>query len=237
MTASTRPASTMTASTMSRPTLATSTVTAPAVVRSAPARSTAAVDQRSGPASARRPTAAQLRAQAAALRALGWTYRRIARHWQRAHRLNARLAFRLAHGWTQDEAAGQWNARWPADPKSGKTFSYWESWPARGGRAPSVDSLRRLAELYLCRPGDLLDGSDYGVFDPALASAATVARHRVGPDAMASAGPVSSSPMPGASLDPDFELDLGLGFGQEFWHAAGPAGPLASSGASRPASQ
>ncbi|MBL7490090.1 helix-turn-helix transcriptional regulator [Frankia sp. AgB1.9] len=206
-------------------------------------------------ATVRRPTAAQLRAQAAALRVLGWTYRRIAVHWQRAYRLNARLAFRLAHGWTQDQAARQWNARWPADPKNDKAFSYWESWPARGGRAPSPDTLRRLAELYLCRPGDLLDGFDYSAFDPVAGGSAELtgrggmARDGRGPGGAAGAAGACRGPVPGCAsdpdfkldpdfrLDPDFELDLGLGFGQEFWHQDDEAGRLACSGASRPASQ
>jgi transcriptional regulator with XRE-family HTH domain len=110
-------------------------------------------------------TAAALRTESAQLRALEWSYRRIAVRWQRAYGLNARVAFRLARGWTQDEAARRWNERWPSCPKSGKTFSYWETWPARGGRTPSPRTLDRLAELYRCRPGDLLDGVDYGALD------------------------------------------------------------------------
>jgi hypothetical protein len=111
--------------------------------------------------------AAGLRAQAVRLRGLGWSYRRIARHLQSGQRLGALAAFRLAHGWTQEEAARRWNERWSGEgpPKTGKSFSYWEAWPARGGRAPSLGTLRRLAELYLCRPGDLLDGEDFGALD------------------------------------------------------------------------
>ncbi|WP_242606880.1 helix-turn-helix domain-containing protein [Protofrankia symbiont of Coriaria ruscifolia] len=112
-------------------------------------------------------SAAELWAESRRLRALGWSYRRIALEWQRRYRLNARVAFRLAHGWTQEEAARRWNARWPYEdpPKTGKAFSYWEVWPGRGGRAPSTQTLQRLAELYLCRPGDLLDGDDFGRLD------------------------------------------------------------------------
>jgi hypothetical protein len=115
-------------------------------------------------------TVAGLRAESRRLRARGWSYRRIALHWQRRYQLGARLSFRLAHGWTQEDAARRWNARWPGEspPKTGKNFSYWETWPARGGRAPSPQTLDRLAELYLCRPGDLLDGRDFGAFDSGL---------------------------------------------------------------------
>ncbi len=113
---------------------------------------------------------AHIRAEASHLRELGWSYRRIARRLQRRHRLGALVAFRLAHGWTQEEAARRWNERWPAagSAKTGKTWSYWESWPAKGGRAPSAAVLWRLAELYLCRPGDLLDGPDFGALDASV---------------------------------------------------------------------
>jgi hypothetical protein len=166
----------------------------------------------------RPPSAAGLRGQAGALRALGWSYRRIATHWQRAYRLNARLAFRLAHGWTQDDAARAWSARWPSDPKSGKSFSYWESWPAAGGRAPTPAILRRLAELYHCRPGDLLDGVDHGALDAGRDG--PVGPRRAELSAGLDGSAVPSRPADSASgptPDPDFELDLGLAFGQEFW--------------------
>jgi hypothetical protein len=112
-------------------------------------------------------TVAGLRVQSVRRRESGWSYRRIARDLQQRHRLNALLAFRLAHGWTQEEAARRWNERWSGEgpPKTGKNFSYWEAWPARGGRAPSQKTLLRLAELYLCRPGDLVDGEDFGARD------------------------------------------------------------------------
>jgi hypothetical protein len=112
-------------------------------------------------------TVAGLRVQSVRRRESGWSYRRIARDLQHRHRLNALLAFRLAHGWTQEEAARRWNERWSGEspPKTGKNFSYWEAWPARGGRAPSHKTLLRLAELYLCRPGDLVDGEDFGARD------------------------------------------------------------------------
>lgn len=79
-----------------------------------------------------------------------------------------RAAFRLAHGWSQREAADRWNERWPADPKTFKNFSYWEVWPARTGHAPSLEVLARLAELYECAVPDLLaDCPDFRGRDPA----------------------------------------------------------------------
>ncbi|WP_307874859.1 helix-turn-helix domain-containing protein [Frankia nepalensis] len=171
------------------------------------------------------PTLTQLRARSADLRGLGWSYRRIATHWQLAYRLGALLAFRLAHGWTQEEAAWRWNARWPADPKTAKSFSYWETWPGSGGRAPSPRTLARLAELYLCRPGDLLDGVDHGVLDPGL-DADEAPGGRCWPGGGCQPGPPGRvGAVPAANglavpPDPDFELDLGMAFGQQLVAAA-----------------
>lgn len=74
--------------------------------------------------------------------------------------VSARVAFRLVRGWSQRRAADEWNARWPADPKTFKNFSYWEAWPAKSGRSPSLDVLSRLAALYECRIADLLADCD-----------------------------------------------------------------------------
>lgn len=90
--------------------------------------------------------------------------------------VNARVAFRLAHGWSQREAADRWNLRWPADPKTFKNFSYWEQWPAASGYAPSLDVLGKLAELYECRVADLLtDCADHRNRDPAYRAGQRIA--------------------------------------------------------------
>ncbi|MCM3882928.1 helix-turn-helix transcriptional regulator [Frankia sp. R82] len=117
---------------------------------------------------------AHVRAEARRLRVLGWSYRRIALRLRARHGLRPLAAFRLARGWTQEEAARHWNERWPGSGpvKTGKAWSYWENWPGRGGRAPSAAVLWRLAELYQCRPGELLDGPDFGRSDPAADAAA-----------------------------------------------------------------
>jgi tetratricopeptide (TPR) repeat protein/transcriptional regulator with XRE-family HTH domain len=76
--------------------------------------------------------------------------------------MNARLAFRLAHGWSQGQVADQWNERWPDELKTFKSISAWELWPGGTGHAPSFDSLGKLAQLYQCSVGDLLaDLPDY----------------------------------------------------------------------------
>jgi hypothetical protein len=82
------------------------------------------------------------------------------------YRVNARVAFRLARGWSQGQAAERWNQRWPADAKTFKNFSYWELWPGETGHAPSLDTLTRLAEMYECSVADLLaDCPDYRHLD------------------------------------------------------------------------
>ncbi|WP_163511405.1 hypothetical protein [Fodinicola acaciae] len=100
------------------------------------------------------------------MRSRGCAWPEIAGKFRETYNVNARAAFRLAHGWSQREASDQWNARWPADPKTLKNFSYWETWPAASGYEPSLAVLTRLAELYECSVADLLvDGPDFRARD------------------------------------------------------------------------
>ena len=98
-----------------------------------------------------------------ALRNQGRTRAEIAAALRVRFKVNARVALRFSHGWSQREVAERWNRRWPADPKTAKNISYWELWPGKTGYAPSLDVLDRLAQLYECKVADLLDdGANYG---------------------------------------------------------------------------
>jgi hypothetical protein len=128
------------------------------------------------------------------LRAQGWTYREIADRLRDERKVNSRVAFRLAHGFTQQEVADRWNELWPCDdgetPITYKHISYWEAWPTKSGRTPSLKTLNRLARIFCCRANDLLDGEDYSDFDDAVTDTAKTGEHG-GPDPPAAEGPAA----------------------------------------------
>jgi hypothetical protein len=92
------------------------------------------------------------------LRADGRAWGEVAAILRDRYGLNARVAMRLAHGWTQADTAQRWNRRWPDDPKTFKNISYWENWPSPTGHMPSLHVLDRLALLYECNVADLVAG-------------------------------------------------------------------------------
>lgn len=115
----------------------------------------------------RKPSLRQEQLQlSASLREQHRSWAQIADVLRQRYGVNARVSLRLAHGWSQRQAADRWNERWPAEPKTFKNFSYWENWPSKTGYAPSLDVLGRLAELYECGAGDLLiDYADFRHLD------------------------------------------------------------------------
>lgn len=128
------------------------------------------------------------------LRASGASWVEVAMVLQQRYRLNARVALRYAHGWSQRQAADEWNERWPEELKTFKSFSYWEQWPSSTGHAPSFDNLSKLAELYECGVSDLLvDLPDFRYLDTAIGpgvnstaektSATILGERRLGSDA------------------------------------------------------
>lgn len=92
------------------------------------------------------------------LRAQGRSWPEIAASLRDRYGLPARVAMRIAHGWSQADAAAAWNEHWPDDPKSFKNISYWETWPSPTGHAPSLSVLDRLATVYECDVVDLVVG-------------------------------------------------------------------------------
>lgn len=111
---------------------------------------------------------ARLAALTRKLRADGQAWAEIAAVIREAERVNARVAMRLAHGWTQAHVAASWNEHWPSDPATpgltDKNISYWETWP-ESGHEPSLRTLKRLAQLYQCDVGDLIDDGSYRHLD------------------------------------------------------------------------
>jgi len=71
-------------------------------------------------------------------------------------KINKLVAMRLAHSWSQRDAADEWCRRWPDQPRTFKSFSYWEIWPGATGYEPSLSVLIRLANLYECAVVDLV---------------------------------------------------------------------------------
>lgn len=108
---------------------------------------------------------AELAALRAELHAKGASIRQIAQLIQVRYGFGTRAAYRHAHGLTQQQVADKWNDFWPSEDGASavthKHISYWEAWPLRTGRPPSVETLNRLARIYHTSAAELLDGEDH----------------------------------------------------------------------------
>jgi transcriptional regulator with XRE-family HTH domain len=102
------------------------------------------------------------------MRGLGFSYDEIAAEIGRRYRARPREAYRLAWGWTLEQAAARFNdraARAGADPQARASLTHsrlaeFEKWP-RSSRKPSVYVLVMLAEIYETDVGCLLDLADH----------------------------------------------------------------------------
>lgn len=126
---------------------------------------------------------------ARALRAEGRTWVDVAVAVRERYGVNARVAFRWAQAWTQEQVARAWCDRWPDDPRTRDNISTWERWP-ESGHEPSLTTLSRLAEIYECSVADLVaDLADY--------------RHRdAHHDGLTRTAPANLTPVPPVDPDP-----------------------------------
>jgi len=107
----------------------------------------------------------QMDAHTAELRDRGWSWKDIAADYRVRFKLNPLRAFREAHRLTQAGVVRRWNERWPDDVLSERRLGAWEAWPSPSGNEPPLSGLERLARIYQCRAGDLVDGQDHGEHD------------------------------------------------------------------------
>lgn len=100
--------------------------------------------------------------EAGKLRAEGLATGDIVRRWVRERGMHPRVAARLAHGLTQQQVADRWNEGFPdaQRPCTAKQVSNWET-----AREPSREALNRLARIYHCAAGDLVEGEDWSHLD------------------------------------------------------------------------
>jgi transcriptional regulator with XRE-family HTH domain len=141
---------------------------------------------RNGMAARYRSRRARLAALSQSLRGQGQTWAQIAARIAADEHVSMRVAFRLAHGLSQREVAARWCEEFPAEAgtasMSDKIISYWETWP-QSGYEPSLKSLKRLARIYQCHVGDLIDNGDFTHLDTATFHAAPLTAPAVTPPA------------------------------------------------------
>lgn len=106
---------------------------------------------------------------AAQLRSEGKNWTEVAKVIRQRYKVTALVAFRLAHGLSQQNVIDIWNDLWPdRRPKTARNLSTWERWPNKSGHEPSLTTLSRLAQIYQCSVSDLLTSwADYRHLDDA----------------------------------------------------------------------
>ncbi|HZN74513.1 MAG TPA: hypothetical protein VFC00_22830 [Micromonosporaceae bacterium] len=103
------------------------------------------------------------------------TWLEIAASLRAQHSVSALVAARMAHGWNHDQAATEWNTRWPDHPVTGRNFAYWEAWATDAGYPPSLNTFIRLAKMYQVAVSDLMeDVGNYRHLDSIRTVVATV---------------------------------------------------------------
>ncbi len=105
----------------------------------------------------------------ARMRAVGMSHDEIAIEFARRYRLRPRTAHRVAHGWTQQQAAGHLNAHaarigldsnGAAPTMTSPKLSELENWPLPDRRRPTPQVLALLAEVYDTSVHNLIDLDD-----------------------------------------------------------------------------
>ncbi|WP_239311574.1 helix-turn-helix transcriptional regulator [Frankia sp. Cj3] len=109
------------------------------------------------------------------MHATGMSHHEIAIEFARRYRLRPRAAYRVAHGWTQQQAADRINAHAVragldpegAAPMTAPRLSEVENWPHPARRRPTPQILAPLAEVYGCDLHALVDVDDREHLPPA----------------------------------------------------------------------
>ncbi|MGV9455394.1 XRE family transcriptional regulator [Streptomyces sp. NPDC003635] len=99
------------------------------------------------------------------MRTAGCTVAEIAVELRARYRMRSREAWRHAHGWTLQEAGDRITQS--SSQRSSEAIAAdaslvgkWEKWPGPSSRRPSLPVLLAMADVYACRPEDLLDLDD-----------------------------------------------------------------------------
>jgi hypothetical protein len=138
----------------------------------------------------------------ARMRAVGMSHDEIAVEFTRRYRLRPRAAYRVARGWTQQQAADHINAyaaRVGLDPHGSAPMTAprlceLENWPRPARRRPTPQLLALLAEVYGCDLHALLDVEDREHLSPADMLLINSMRRRAAGSAQPTGAPNAAPP-------------------------------------------